>query len=571
MWVCDHGVHTPSRIIDPSIDGRADMSAGKRKSHTAQSGRPLSSNPSQISVSSDESRTDRSVFLILLALYFLILFPILRADRYYNDDLKRALIGRTGWDSNGRPLTNLLMKLLQCYDHALVDISPLTQIGAIAILAWVGVLIARRYAIRSPWTAALVAFPLGAQPFYLENLSYKFDALSMSLAMLLALLPIIVLKDDLRGWWLGILALFASLNFYQPAINAYLIFILLDLVLAQLHDKAPRQLMLQLLSRAVQAGVAMLIYQLIVGIHVNGWVKQKSETIHGLNELPLIITNFADFYTFIGNSFNEQWWRYFAPVLIALALVPIVIGFRYTIKHSITQSTWVTAFLGAISFLLPVAALACVIGPMLVLFKPPIGARMLMGVGALLAAALIAMQAALLQWHRSDKWILSVASMLGIGMCAIASAYGNALGAQKDYEDRIASRLADDLAEFNVSKPAHSVLLDGAAGYSPITAHIAEQFPLIHSLVPPYIAAGDMFHTHIFLMYYLGDFTDLRLDNDAKANQLAFAILAKTCIVPATRSTNAYRLYVIDNTAVVAFLSAHTEHCTADASRRNRL
>lgn len=132
-----------------------------------------------------------------------------------------------GWDSNGRPLTNFLMKLLQCYDHALVDISPLTQIGAIAILAWVGVLIARRYAIASPRMAALVAFPLGGQPFYLENLSYKFDALSMSTAMLLALLPIIALKDDRRGWWLGILALFASLNFYQPALNAYLIFILL--------------------------------------------------------------------------------------------------------------------------------------------------------------------------------------------------------------------------------------------------------------------------------------------------------------------------------------------------------
>jgi Glucosyl transferase GtrII len=530
----------------------------------------LLSTCSPTNVSSDQSRDDSRVFLILLALYFLVLFPILRANRYYNDDLKRALIGRTGWDSNGRPLTNLLMKLLQCYDHALVDISPLTQIGAIAILAWVGVLIARRYAIGSPWMAALVAFPLGAQPFYLENLSYKFDALSMSVAMLLALLPIIALKDDRRGWWLGILALFASLNFYQPAINAYLIFILLDLVLAQLHDKTPRQLMLQLLSRALQAGVAMLFYQLIVGIHVNGWVKQKSETIHGLNELPLIITNFVDFYTFIGNSFNEQWWRYFAPVLIALALVPIVIGIRYTIKNRLMQPTWTTAILCAISFLLPVAALACVIGPMLVLFKPPIGARILMGIGALLAAALIVMQAALRQWRRSDKWTLSVASMLALGMCSVASAYGNALGAQKDYEDRIAAQLADDLAEFNTNDPAHSVLLDGAAGYSPITAHIAEQFPLIHSLVPPYIAAEDTFHTHIFLMYYLSDFTDMRLDTDGNAAKLASAILAKTCLVPATRSTNAYRLYVIDNTAVVTFLSAHTEHCIADASRRSK-
>jgi hypothetical protein len=321
----------------------------------------------------------------------------------------------------------------------------------------------------------------------------------------------------------------------------------------------------------LQTGVAMLIYQLIVGIHVNGWVKQKSETIHGLYELPLIGTNIIDFYNFIGGSFNEQWWRYFAPVLIFISLFPIAIGIRYAIKSRSTQPTWVTAILFAISFLLPVAALVCVLGPMLLLFKPPIGARLLIGVGALLAAGLIVMQAALRQWRRSDKWTLSVACMLALGMCALASAYGNALGEQKNYEDRIAARLADDLAEFNTSDPTHSVLLDGTAGYSPITAHIAEQFPIIHSLVPPYIVAADMFHTHIFLMYYLSDFVDMRLKTDAETSQSASALLAKTCEIAATRSTSAYSMYVIGSTAVVTFLSAHSQRCTADPSRSSKL
>ena len=103
----------------------------------------------------------------------------------------------------------------------LVDISPLPQIGAVLVLTWIGVLIARRYVATSPRSAALVAFPLGAHPFFLENLSYKFDALSMSLAILLAVLPIVALDAGRRGWWLGVLAIFASLNFYQPAINVF--------------------------------------------------------------------------------------------------------------------------------------------------------------------------------------------------------------------------------------------------------------------------------------------------------------------------------------------------------------
>lgn len=506
-------------------------------------------------------RHDRRVFTNLLALYVLILYPILRANRYYDDDLKRALIGHTGWDSTGRPLTDFLMRLLQSYDHALVDISPLSQIGAIAVLAWIGVLMARRYAIRSPWMAALLAFPLGAQPFYLANLSYKFDALSMSLAMLFALLPMLTLKDDRRGWWLGVLAIFASLNLYQPAINACLIFILLEIVLAQLHDQPIRPWLRQFLRRALQVGAAMLIYQFTVGIHINGWVKRESEKIHSLHELPLIKTNFVDFSSFIGSSFNPQWWAYFAPVLLLLALFPIVIGIRYALGVRHTQPWWTSAVLFATSWLLPFAALACVFGPMLVLRNPPVMPRVLLGAGALLSAALVVMHATLQQWRRSGKWTLAIACMLALGMCTVASAYGNALGEQKRYEDRIAARLADDLAELSSSQSVRAYLLDGSAGYSPIAAHIAEQFPLTRWMISPYLNADDAFDTHTFLRYYLADFPDLRDKPDAATARLIPQILAQTCLVPPTRNTSAYSLRLIDHIAVVTFRAAPPQRC----------
>lgn len=512
-------------------------------------------------IASPDQTNDRGVFLVLLALYSLVLYPILRANRYYNDDLKRALIGHTGWDATGRPLTNLLMKLLQCYDSALVDISPLTQIAAIAVLAWTGVLIARRYAIGSPWMAALVAFPLGGQPFYLENLSYKFDALSMSLAVLLALLPIISLDNTRRGWWLGVLALFGSLNFYQPAINAYLIFILLDLVLAQLHERRPREWLTQLRSRALQVGASMLIYQFTVGAHVNGWVKKGSEKIHSLDELPLVKTNFVNFYTFIGDSFNRQWQIYFIPVLILLSLFPVAIGIRYALKTHRTQPVGVRAILIGTSFLPPLAALAFVLGPMLFLLKPVIAPRVLIGAGALLAASLITMQAALEKWNRSENWTLSASCMLALGMCSIASAYGNALGEQKSYEDRIATRLADDFSDLATGHPNPSLLLDGSAGYSPVTAHVAEQFPLVRSLIAPYIAAGDTFHTHTFLLYYIPDFVDMQLKSDEESLNLSSAILAQTCRIGAARTTSAYRLYMVGSTVVARFRSGDPQRC----------
>jgi hypothetical protein len=515
------------------------------------------------SISEDMSRgtktargtRDRDVFGILLALYSLILYPILRADRYYNDDLKRALVGRAGWDSNGRPLTTLVMRMLQSYDHAMVDISPLPQIGAVALLAWIGVLMARRYSIGSSWMAALVAFPLGAQPFFLENLSYKFDALSMSLAMLLAVLPLFQLKEGRRAWWLGVLALWGSLCFYQPAINVYLVFVLVEWVSLQQQQAQPSQLARKSFSRFVQVGTAMLLYYLIVGMHVSGWVKHASERIHGWRELPLLWINFVDFYGYIGASFNGHWWMYFGPLLGVLALFPVVVGIRYALAFRTSQPAPVKALLWLAALLIPLAALIAVLGPMLLLHKPEIGPRVLMGLGALLAGALVVMQAALRQWHASRQWAVAGACMLSLGMCILASSYGNAAAAQKDYEGRIAGRLADDLAQLKASRGVHAFLLDGTAGYSPVTAHVIEQLPLIRDLVPQYLSSDHSFQSPDFLAFYISGLINLEAHDDAVAPSLLSSLHARTCLMPADIIAAHYRLYVVGDTAVVRLLA----------------
>lgn len=508
------------------------------------------------------SSRDYRVFSIQLFLYGIVLLPILRANRYYNDDLKRALIGRTGWDATGRPLTNLLMRALQCYDHATVDISPATQIGAIVVLSWIGVLIARRFAIRSAFTAALVTFPLGGQPFFLENLSYKFDALSMSLALLFALLPVIGIERTRRGWWLGVLALFASLNLYQAAINACLIFILLEFVLSELEDAPPRDCIRALGVRLVQAAVAMAAYELIVGIHINGWVKRKSQTIHDIQHWGQIGRNIADFSDFVGSSFNAHWWQYFAPVLVVLGLCPIVVGVRYAMHWRRSQPIWRFAMLLVGNMLVPVVALLFVLGPMLVLSAPPVVPRVLLGIGALLASALVIARAAFERWNLSAKWVISVSAFMAIGFCCIASAYGNAMAEQKAYEERIAAGLADDLAALGAPRSMRTILLIGEAGYSPITAHICEQFPIVGQLVPTYIAEDDTFHTHIFLRYFLPEFVDLRLMTDGASQARASDLRQKIAALVPVRVTAAYSLYVTDDVAVVAFRPAAPISCS---------
>lgn len=70
---------------------------------------------------------EKKTFVILLILFMLYVTPIILADRYYNDDLGRILSGATGWDGDGRILTEWLMRGV-CGGMPIADISPLPLI-----------------------------------------------------------------------------------------------------------------------------------------------------------------------------------------------------------------------------------------------------------------------------------------------------------------------------------------------------------------------------------------------------------------------------------------------------------
>jgi hypothetical protein len=498
--------------------------------------------------------------LYLACLYVFVLLPIVRADRLYNDDVKRSLFGRTGWDSNGRPLTTLLMKVLQCYDHALVDISPFTQLAAVAVLVWTGVLVARRFCRLSPVAAALVVFPLGAQPFFLENLSYKFDALSMSLAMLAALAPFIFPGNERRTWWMGVGSLFVCLNLYQPALNAFLVFVLLEATMGLLAERTPRELMGCVRSRVGQVLIGGLGYEALVGIHVNGWVKQKSVPISSLDQLPRIGSNASHFLQYVGNSFNYHWWMYFGPLLMVLAVVPVFIGMRYTMRLRKSRPWWFVGAFMLISLLLPFAACAAALGPLLLLADPPIQARILVGGGPLLSAGLIIFAAAIPVWRLSVRWVFLAGGMFATGFSIVASAYGNASAGQKAFEDHIARQISDDLADIDARHPVNAVLLDGSAGYAPVTAHVVDEFPIMTSLIPLYLDASDEFHPHMFLLHFLPAFVDLRLNKTASGAERNASLLNEVCSSQPSHVRRAYRMYVENDVAIVLLGSA-SERC----------
>lgn len=161
-------------------------------------------------------------FAALFLIYLAGLFAILRANRLYLDDLGRALYGYADWVESARPLAELLSYIFYL-GHTTVDASPLSQILAAALLALASLILFDAVRARPSWGALLCTVPVGLSPYQLENLSYRFDAPWMGLAIVLAVLPWSFYR---AGRWsfffIAAICIFASLSLYQPAIGAYL-------------------------------------------------------------------------------------------------------------------------------------------------------------------------------------------------------------------------------------------------------------------------------------------------------------------------------------------------------------
>jgi len=506
-----------------------------------------------------QQRKELTVLTLLLIGYGLfILYPILRADRYCNDDLLRALSGNYGWNNNGRHLANLLMRTLQFNGQRLVDISPLPQLAAIGILAWTGVLIARRYAIASPWLAVLIAFPLGAQPFYLENLSYKFDAPCMALAMLCAVWPLLTVKRTHSAYLLGIASLLASLSLYQPAITVFLIFTILEFAVDQANKAELRPLLTQILLRAAQALIAVTVYRWLFEPAIKDWIRDHGTLASGSSVWPVISSNARAFSDFTMRAFHPRWIALFAPFAILAAALPVVIGLRQVFAYRDQRSMWQIVLLAVAITLLPMAAVLCAVGPMLLLVQPVLMPRVMLGIGALLCAALLAMNKALQKWPGSQRWQLANAGVWALGMVVYANAYANAAGAQKRYEDSIAMQIANDLAEVTVDRQSHYLLLSGSAGLAPVTMHAANQFPLIRSLVLPYLSEND-FNSRNFLRFYIQGVEDLNASSSAPTD--VESVLKTACATKPTHVRSAYALRLVGDIALICLSKQLSSSC----------
>ncbi len=412
----------------------------------------------------EAGRRELTIVAVIVGFFLCCYLRVLTTGYLELDDLGRVQVGYNLWAEDGRLLTAGLMALLS-FGGRMLDISPLPQLGAIALMGLSGLLLCRA----SPWLGApqvaLAAILLFATPFYLQNMTYVFDSLSMTAAVVLALWSALLAERRAAA---AAAVLLASLLFYQPALDVFLCFAAAEVLfrLARRDGSARRvggHAVLALLAASAMDGLLVALLRLARLVVMPAYQAQHAALMRPGELFRLLPRNAHDL---LGLA-----WRMAPPTgpfgLLALLSVGgcLAVALRRT-----SMRAWPLALVAV------AALLAGFAGPMLLLRDPVVQPRVLVGIGAMVSASVWTTMR-LLPSGRSGRAVALVAVLLAACFVRDSFAYGVLLRDLDRYEADVLPPVAEAVNAEHARTGLGALQMLGAMPYPPVLRHGLDRAP----------------------------------------------------------------------------------------------
>ena len=426
--------------------------------------------------------------IIIFLLLLLSISAILKADFKYADDLGRVVNGYRGWGNFSRYLSNLFSIFLHA-DTYLTDISPLPQIFAIIIMALASIILIHLFSNGKKITFfnIIAVIPLTINPYFLECLSYKYDAPYMAISVLASIIPFLFYKKSKLLFtitsFLGLLIMCLT---YQASSGIFLLLIIFY-SLKEYQNKEKIKTILKFIGHSLIIYIiSLLCYKIVFMKTVTDYV---SNTLFPLLELPLgFFNNLKKYYDLIISDFKIEWLVVIAILIIGFFLVSIITSKRNKIE---TAGIYFISLI--VAFILPFGIYPAFTAP---IFFP----RGMYGFGVLLALILLQIS------NFKHGYILKIMTFI-LCYCffSFSFTYGNALQEQKDYTEYRMYLVASDLNNLEImnNHQLKQVKIVGNIGKAPVIQNMPQDYQILNRLIPSTFA-GSWIWSEFYFFNYLG-------------------------------------------------------------------
>jgi hypothetical protein len=406
----------------------------------------------------------------LFGIYLIGISAILRANFNYIDDMGRVALGYKGWEDFSRILSNLLSTVIHM-DSYLTDVSPLPQLIAVAIMALSGVVLLVILYERTSFSVIeiLALIPLCLNPYFLECISYKYDAPYMALSVFGAIMPLLYRKRSGIAYTIvSVIGTIIVCTTYQAASGIYpMLVILIMLRMWNKREENNRRIVRFCIQSAVGYSVGILVFRIFFMTTTENYV---SNSLPGIKSfIPNFIQNLEDYYALICTDF-KWWW------LVVVLL--LIVGFVWTMTYTSENNTWLAMVLSVFA-LLGMGILCFGLYPALTepLFLP----RAMYGFGIFLTLLMVTIT------EQRNVIAVKVPVLLFSWIVFVfAFTYGNALYTQKEYTDFRINQVIEDLNDLEIFNTEEEVIVQiaGSIGHSPVIDNMPQNYQMLNRLVP---------------------------------------------------------------------------------------
>lgn len=418
--------------------------------------------------SSLKIRENCRFFIFIFSVFVIGIITIIRANYTYLDDIGRAAQGYNHLDAWSRFFAGGLAMIVHA-SPKLMDISPLPQILACFILAF-GAFIFAYVATgkKIAWLSCIAALPIGLSPYFLENLTFKFDSPYMALAVVFSIIPFLFVNDKKAFVTVSILGLLGTCLTYQSASGVYIVLTLFFSLLFYYEKNWDIKKTFSFIGYAAAAYIAgLLIYRIFFMVKETSYV---STEMFSMSEIvPGFLSNIRKYLSFLYSDLGGS-------VFFVMLVIVLIFCFLKVFKSE-NRKVFLFIFT-AISFIL----MTCLsFGAYLALEIPWWTPRAFVGTGVLLAS--FCMFGVCGNVKSKLRRCSGVAvTFFCYTMLVFALCYGNTVAQQVRFNFFRATLLASDLAEVCSQTDDVKLYINNNIEQEPTVSVAADIMPLANRL-----------------------------------------------------------------------------------------
>ncbi|WPU25013.1 glucosyltransferase domain-containing protein [Cedecea neteri] len=490
------------------------------------------------------NKINKNHIYMLWAISFLYILPILITNSSYYDDIGRSVYGYFSWGIDGRPLSDAIFSTLDL-GYPATDIAPFPQIMSVFLLSTLCYFI-HLYLNPNHKFGWLIFTPIFLSPFFIQNLSFRFDSLTMSLSLISAAIPLFFMRGKKTTLlFVSVISVLTSLCIYQASLSAFVAIVCLYVIFSIKNSCNSYEI----IKTSVITFIGMLIgYAIYLKIIIPVFLTSDYATTynHMISSADDFTHNISLTLDVLGSFFTG----YIAYIFLAIVTLSLL-GLVKVIKNSYLsgKNKLDRAFRMLIIALIIILMFLCIPGPGLALKQMPLGPRVFIGFGFSISL-LLSLISFISEKHQA-KFNIIPCILIAISFSYIGT-FSNAVKSQDRLTERVIDGVINDITKIGYGD-VKTITIDGRLPYSPTAYKATNKLPLLKSLVPSYFDGP--------LAWGVVKMVDLYAGKDQPAPQRTTEIISDICSMRLITDAGLYRTYYKEGDFVLSFSSYEESNC----------